>query len=91
MLALSFSADAYYYARVGVGKNMILFSDKDWQDQGELGCSFGFGNRHHLKGSFYGEVSYTHYSQCMVGAPFDKKDEDEDSSDHLFYYLEYRF
>ena len=91
LLLLSPSADAeYFYMGIGIGKNDILFSDQKWEYQGELGCSFRAGYRHHIGGSFYGDVGYTHHSQCLAGKPFGDPNKFESSSDHLYYYFEVR-
>ena len=79
----------YFYLGIGAGKNDILFGDQEWIDGGEIGCSFRAGNRHHLAGSFYGDIGYSHYSQCLVGPPVN--DDLESSSDHLYYWVEWRF
>jgi len=89
LMALTFSVQAENFVKLGVGFNEMLFSDQEWQDNGSMGCSFGIGNRHQLSGSWYGEVSYYHFSQCFTGPPFD--DDYEDSLDAAYYYVEYRW
>ncbi len=90
LYAIPVSAD-YWYLRAGIGKNAMLFTDSDtWEDQGSLGCSLGAGHRHHLAGNFYGDLSFTHNSQCFVGRPFNDY-EVETESDHLVYFVEYRW
>ena len=79
----------YFYLGIGAGKNDILFGDQEWNDGSEIGCSFKAGYRHHLAGSFYGDIGYNHYSQCLVGPPVN--DDLESSSDHLYYWVEWRF
>ena len=88
-IATTVQAESYWYFKAGIGKNMMLFSGNDWQDNGELGCSGGFGHRHHLKGNFYGDAGYMHYSQCMTGPPWN--DDYEDSLDAVYYYIEVRW
>jgi len=86
----SVQAESYFYIGLGVGKNAMLFdSENDWEDNGEIGCGAKFGYRHHLSGSFYGDLNYSHYSQCLSGPPVN--DDWESSSDHAYYWVEYRF
>ena len=79
----------YFYLGIGAGKNDILFGDQEWQDNGEVGCAFRAGYRHHIASSFYGDIGYSHYSQCMTGAGVD--DKFEDSLDSVYYWVEWRF
>jgi len=88
LILICFPVQAEYYIGAGIGKNDILFGDQEWIDGGEIGCSFRAGNRHHLAGSFYGDIGYSHYSQCLAGPPFN--DDLESSSDHLYYWVEWR-
>jgi len=90
LMMLAFPVQAENFIRVGAGVNAMLFSDQEWQDNGTMGCSFGIGNRHRLFGdSWYGEISYHHFSQCFTGPPFD--DDYEDNLDAAYYYVEYRW
>ena len=89
LFLLCFPVQAEYYIGVGIGKNDILFGDQEWQDNGEVGCAFRAGYRHHIASSFYGDIGYSHYSQCMTGAGVD--DKFEDSLDSVYYWVEYRF
>ena len=83
--------DAYFYGGLGLGHNDVFFdSDRDWNDQGELGTSFRAGYRHRLTGNWYADWNYTHNSQLMAGKPFNDG-QSETSSDHLYLYVEYRF
>ena len=91
LILICFPVQAYYYAKIGLGVNKVLFSEyQEWEDNGSIGGTFGIGNRHHLSGNWYGEISYQHYSQPFVGPPF-QKDEGEDSLDAFYYSIEYRF
>lgn len=79
-----------YYARIGAGKNSSpSYSLTKWNDQNETGCSIGFGLRHPLRWGLYGDLGGVHYSQCMAGKPYDKRD--ETASEHIYYNVEYRW
>ena len=85
----SVQAESYFYIGLGVGKNAMLFdSENEWEDNGEIGCGARIGHRHHLSGNFYGDFNYSHYSQCLSGPP--RNDGWESSSDHLYYFVEWR-
>ena len=85
----AFAKDDYFYVRLGLGKNAMISSTDKWEDQGSIGGAAGAGWRHRLKGNFHGDLSYTHNSQPLVGEPFNSKY--ETSSEHLYYFVEYRF
>jgi hypothetical protein len=79
-----------YYARIGAGLNSSPdYSITTWVDDGSFGCSLGGGMRHQIKNSLYGDLGIIHYSQCMVGKPFNKTD--ESASEHAYYHIEYRW
>jgi len=84
------SEDDYFFARVGLGKNVALFSSHEWVDQGQLGGSIGFGYRHQISGNWHGELSYTHYSQPLAGGPV-HPDQYEYTLDAFYYSLEYQW
>ena len=84
-----FADESYFYARLGAGKNATLFNDDNkWDDNGELGCGAGFGYRHNISGRWYGDLSYTHHSQCLSGPPVNN--DEESTSDHAYYWVEWR-
>jgi len=73
---------------VGLGKNnSSLTSSHEWEASSNLGCIIGAGYRQQLTDSLYQNVSLRHYSQCFVGEPWN--DDDEMSSNHLYYTLEW--
>ena len=91
LISCTANADSYYYIGLGAGKNTNLVdSAHDWEDGGEIGCSVRAGHRHHIGGSFYGDLNWTHNSQCLAGEPFGA-DQSETTSDHFIYFIEYRF
>ena len=86
------ACEDHAYIKAGLGKNMILFSDEEWNDGGSVGGSFGVGYRQRFgKSNFHGTLSYDHFSQPGVGPPFGKKDDTEDSLDAFYAGVEYHF
>ena len=82
-----FAEEDYFYVRVGFGINEANCGC--WEDQDSIGGRFMFGNRHHWGGNWYGDANLLHHSQPFIGWPVN--DDDETSSYHLYYDLEYRF
>ena len=83
------ACENHLYVKGGIGKNMMLFTDQEWTDQGEAGTSVGIGYRHQISGNWYGDLSYQHFSQLNVGQPLHDY-EFETTTDHLYYNVEYR-
>lgn len=81
------AGENYFYVGLGLGKNDSVCGC--WEDHGSAGGKVALGHRHHIWEGFYGDLSYTHYSQPLVGAPFD--DRWEMTSEHLYYTVEWRF
>ena len=86
LLLLSFPVNAdYYYFRIGAGKNMALTSSIEWVDQGEAGCMVGSGHVWEIAKQDFIDLGANHYSQCLVGTPFNDKDESAMEAFYLIY------
>ncbi len=82
LLALvSAPAQSYCYARIGVGHS---WSNLGWENQDSFGGSAGAGCRHQISGNWHGDINLSHYSQPFIH-------DNETSSYHAFYWVEYRF
>jgi len=77
----------YFYARLGLGTSTA--NCDCWVDGDSIGGRAMLGYRHHLGGQWYADANFLHHSQPFVGKPFN--DDDETSSYHLFYDIEYRW
>ena len=74
----------YNYLRMGIGKNTDLTSSIPWEDQGEEGCMFGVGRVWQITKQDFVDVGYSHFSQCMAGAPIN---DDMESALDAFYLI----
>jgi len=63
LFLLCFPVQAEYYIGVGIGKNDILFGDQEWQDNGEVGCAFRAGYRHHM---LVGNLKFTNILNYLL-------------------------
>lgn len=84
-------AEGHWFAGVGLGINTSLFVEEHaWHEEHEhLGGGLRIGHRHQIHGQWYGEASVHHFSQVLIGPPFN--DTNESASEHFYYWLEYRW
>ncbi len=79
--------DSYFYFNAFVGAN----NGKNWIDDGENGSGYGAGYTSRLlkKHNIFGTILYEHYSQLLVGEPFNEHDESH--LDRVSVMAEWRF